>query len=50
MYPLIMVLSWLMYKYLELPSIEAGKWLINYVADRRRLRSAGEPETVGVCG
>ena len=29
MYPLIAGLSWLMYKYVELPSIEAGKWFVS---------------------
>ena len=29
MYPVILGLSWLMYRFVELPSIEAGKWFVS---------------------
>lgn len=40
-YPLIIGLSWLMYRYVELPSIDAGKWVVS----RRAFANTALPAT-----
>jgi peptidoglycan/LPS O-acetylase OafA/YrhL len=40
-YPLILAFSWLMYRYIELPSISAGRW----IASRRAFGNAAVPAT-----
>ncbi len=37
MYPVILGLSWLMYRFVEVPSIEAGKWFVT-----RRITASSE--------